>query len=232
MVLGIVSISVSLVVSVLYIITRLKTNCMWGVASGVFAVFSFIASAILVLFNATEAVNGVYIFILLGLVISLIGDMFIELKDDKNNKGAFLNLGMIVFAAHKILNFTALILLISNAVELVNFLIAGAIAVALTFIIIFTAKMLKLNFGYALIQVICYFLISTFIATVAIWYAFLIPALIMFSIAVLLFLFSDIALLKMHLGNREGKETFFVIHNIFYFLGHALVVAFLYFGLF
>lgn len=232
MVLGIVSISVSLLVAVAYIVTRIKTNCTWGVVSGVFATFSFIASSILVLFNATDAVNNAYIFILLALVISIIGDIFIELKDDKYHNGILLNFGMIVFATHKVLNFVALMFLISNAVSVVNFLIAAAIAVTVTFIIIFTAKMFKLNFGYVFIQTICYFLISTFVTTVAIWYAFLIPSLIMFAISLLLFLFSDIAMLKMHLGTKEGKDKFFVIHNIFYFLGHALMVAFLFFALF
>ncbi len=232
MIIGIVSISVSALIALLYVIFRLKTGTVLGTFFSLLASFSFIAAGILSLLVSSSISNTVYAFVLLALSISFVGDILVGIKDDQKDEDVFLNLGMIMFAAHKILLLVALISLIGDSIHWLPFTIGGAIAIAATVIIMTIAKAMKLDFKYFFLQICCYFFIMTYLVTLAVWYAILLPQILVFSIATVCFLFSDIVLLRMHLGKKEGKTLVFWLHNLFYFGGQLTIVGFLYFSFF
>ncbi len=232
MILGIVSLSVCGLFSVFYTFMRLKANHKWGIALSFASMMLYVIAAALALFNVNNNFNNAYIFILIGLIFGLVGDVLNEFKDDRLELNPFLNLGMISYAIQRVLLFTALVFLVFDSFRLEVFLISIAVAVGLTLLIWFIAKMIKLEFRHVLVPMLIYFLITTFFLSIAIWYAFYVPTLIMFSLSFLMFFFSDLCLLKTNLGNIVGKQSAFIIHNIFYAIANLLIIAFLFFSLF
>lgn len=233
MTLAIVSLSVNALFAILYIIVRLKVGGNWGTIMRAFATYSYAVSSLLALLVVSQSFNvEAYVFIMIALVLTAIADILGEEKDSQQNPELFLNISVTTFAAHKILSFVALIFLIGQQISVWPVVISAAIAAVLTAVIMIVVKMLRTNLQGFAVQTTCYFFIAAYLATLAVWYVFVIPQLLLFTLFTALIFISDIILIKLNFGNQRLKQTSFVVHKVLYYAAQTLLVAFIFFTMF
>lgn len=179
-----------------------------------------------------NTINTYMLFILLGLVMGLIGDILLALKEFyKPHEAQYLNGGFLSFAIGHIMYVIGFCLYTSKSANiLVPVFVAFAVGAVLATLIIVNAGKLGVNFGrftpqcYAYTFVLC----ITFVMMVAL--AIFASKMWIVASGLLLFLISDLVLSLIYFAPNKDTNLNWALNLGTYYVAQILVVAFLMFA--
>lgn len=223
---------VCVALAVLFIVIRAKNGaCVRCVMAKTIASFAFVMTGAYALTGFASNM-GNFIFILLGLICGLVGDILLELKvvykDDAN---IYLPYGMLAFGLGHILYFTAINLILDtqNIETTVPFIIAVGIACVGTILIIaLSKKVMKLDFGEFFVHSAIYTFILIFVTAFAIILSFSMPSLFIMAGGLLAILISDMVLSMQYFGGKEDSKLLHILNHSIYYLGQILIAVFIF----
>lgn len=222
--------ALAILTAILFIVVRVLKGGVWGILTKTLASFCFVLYGV---FSFTQITwfNVGSVFIIMGLVCGLIGDVLLDLKYVyKEHDGIYLNSGMISFGVGHVFYFIGTILFCSKVINLLlPILIALAIAVVLTPIIYFISKKMGLKYGKFMWQTIAYCFILTFMSAFTIYLACLKLEFLIIAGGITLILLSDLVLSMQYFGENKSNDKFLTIVNHgLYYAGQILIATFLF----
>ena len=197
----------------------------WGkvVASALFVIGGF--SALIM----KETTATYMYFIVLGLFLSMIGDMLLELKVIyRPHEYQYTNGGIVAFALGHTCYIIALTLFASASKDIiVPVFVSLAIGAVLATIIVVNSKNMGIDFSQHKGPVTAYsfILCIDFVYSVAL--SFLIPSLWIVAAGLLLFLVSDLFLSFIYWGNKNNN-VMNILNLSFYYVAQILIMTFLF----
>ena len=208
-----------------------KGGCALAVFYKTIASIGFLAGGIYALYlNPNMLAN---IFIVLGLMFALIGDVVLDLKIAyKQDEKLYLNAGIGVFSTSSLLYIVAIILLWNTLSKFLFFSI-GSVIIALVFavLVFLLAKPLKLNFSGYKVQVFIYSFVVALVAILSLGICFFVPGFAIFAVGAVLILLSDLVLSTMYFGGKADNNILCIINHVLYYLGELLIMSYLFFQL-
>ena len=205
--------------------------------AGVVAIFTKTMASLGMVIGAILALsNGYafyYLYIIIGLICGMLGDIFLELKKNyKNEDLTYFNSGTTAFALGHIMYLVGMIRMVEGAVSLwLESIISLVIAVAFaSLLILVLSKPLKLNFGKCKWQSFGYCILLTFVTVFSIFIYVKARISILLPLGFISFLLSDLILSMQYFGG-EGKidQPILVIANhVLYYGAQVLLVGVLY----
>ena len=205
--------------------------------AGVVAIFTkTMASLGMVIGGILALSNGYafyYLYIIIGLICGMLGDIFLELKKNyKDEDLTYFNSGTTAFALGHIMYLVGMISMVEGAVSLwLETIISLVIAVAFaSLLILVLSKPLKLNFGKCKWQSFGYCILLTFVTVFSIFIYVKARISILLPLGFISFLLSDLILSMQYFGG-EGKidQPILVIANhVLYYGAQVLLVGVLY----
>lgn len=196
---------------------------------------SFLFVAIGILGAVYNGFGQVSLFILLGLLCGLIGDILLDLKVVyKEHNDIYLNSGMASFGLGHIFYFIGLFVFVFNITRdsstpiYIPVLIGLGCSLLLSVVIYFATKVMKLNFGKFFFQSSGYTLLLTSLSAISICFALFYSASIwVFAAGATLFLLSDLVLSLNYFGGQENNKTLVIINHVLYYSAQILIAVFL-----
>lgn len=226
--------AVAVILTTAFIVIRVTKGGLAGVYSKTLASLGFV---VLGFFGAYKTgLSLVALFILLGLIFGMLGDIILDLKvvyAGDNNK--HLNAGMLCFGVGHIMYFVALTIYASSTAMLASkmlslILIPLGIAIFLTTAIMLLAKpLLKLEFGKFKIQTALYTFALTFMTAYAFMAGAYISKLLIFAVGLLLFFVSDLILSNQYFGGKQNNKILIILNHAIYYLAQITIAVMLYF---
>lgn len=205
--------------------------------AGVVAIFTKTMASLGMVIGAILALsNGYafyYLYIIIGLICGMLGDIFLELKKNyKDEDLTYFNSGTTAFALGHIMYLVGMIRMVEGAVSLwLESIISLVIAVAFaSLLILVLSKPLKLNFGKCKWQSFGYCILLTFVTVFSIFIYVKARISILLPLGFISFLLSDLILSMQYFGG-EGKidQPILVIANhVLYYCAQVLLVGVLY----
>lgn len=225
--------ALALVLTAIFIIVRVTKGGLLGVYTKTLASVGFMALGVFGLFQNINVLAS--LFIIMGLLFGLIGDIILDLKVVyKQDNDHHLNAGMASFFLGHVMYFISITLLLNDYgfgnKTLVGVAIAGAIALLLTVGIMSLAKpFLKLEFGNFKIQTAVYTFILTFMTAYAFYAGLFAPYLMIFAVGLLLFFLSDLVLSNQYFGGKANDKLYTIINHVLYYLAQITIAVMIYF---
>ncbi len=173
-----------------------------------------------------------FLFIILGLVFSLIGDIFLDLKViDRKNDRYHTNVGMVAFGIAHIMYLVSIIGLSNSKATLwIPAVVAISISLAVSSLIMLVlSKPLKLNFGKYFWQSYIYSFILIFMTAFSIYIAFLIPNMWIFALGLGLFLLSDLVLSTQYFGDKLDNKFLIIVNHALYYVAQVAICSVIFF---
>ncbi len=187
----------------------------------------FVMLAIFAILLREPPVYIVQLFIVLGLVAGLIGDLVLELKVMYPQQAkSYLNAGIASFSIGHIFFFIGLAGF--EPINAINFLYIILIALALSALILFASKFIKVSFKDMFVQVSFYTFILTFMTVYGGFRFLLDPKFLLFFIGVLLFLLSDLVLSPIYFGDKKDDKTYAVVNHLLYYSAQICIATFIF----
>ena len=225
---------VAVVLTALFIYVRLKKGGTLALYAKALASVGFLTLGI---FGAYESMLGLAsVFILLGLLMGLLGDIVLDLKVVyKQDNDQHLNAGMLCFGVGHIFYFVALTILVTNSLYISSkllpiLLISALIGVLFTLGVVFLAKpMLKLDFGNFKIQTILYTFILSFMTAYSIAVTIYAPKVLLFAIGLAFILISDLILSNQYFGGKADNKFFTFLNHAVYYMGQIAIALLTFF---
>lgn len=227
--------AIAVLLATTFIVVRVVRGGIMGVYTKTIASIAFVTLGI---FGAyTNGLTLVSVFMILGLIFGLLGDIVLDLKVVyKEHNNPHLNAGVLCFGVGHIMYFIALTLYITNTAFITNakimpiLLIATAIGLILTIgIMTFCAPMLKLDFGKFKIQTALYTFALTFMTAYAFTSAIYLPKLFIFAVGLLVFFISDLVLSNQYFGGKQNSKLLTIVNHATYYLGQITIAVMIYF---
>lgn len=238
----VVSIIIASVLAVVFMGARLSKLTKTSKGDVVVTFFKTLASlgfvSIAIAAFYTQPVHRSAIFVLLGLVVCLIGDIFMYQKfvySKQLEEETYLIGGMTSFGIGHIMYFIGVLLYFGSAgLSWANIGICIAVAAVCAFATIFGGgKLFNANFDKMIIPTIIYLFIVLFTTCIGItlWVTVKAsaPKIPLFSMGLILFLLSDLAL-GMGLFIKRKNDTFMLLaNNILYYIAQILIATFVFY---
>ena len=166
------------------------------------------------------------LYIVVGLIFGLIGDILLDLKimytqDEK----VYFNAGTISFMIGHVFYFLATInfnVLKVNHIFPWNLLIAIGVATVITLAVMLLSKPLKINFGKSLIISTIYCFVLSVMLCFAVSIAIYNPIFWIFACGMFMFFISDLVLSMQYFGNKTNSILIYVNH-IAYYVAQVLI---------
>lgn len=225
------SLGVTLALTILFLVVRVKKGGLMGVFTKTLASMGFVVSGILALttFPFDGLMKWGVALVLIGLVFGMLGDIILDFKVVYNNDAYYLNAGMLSFGLGHLAYIGAFCLIaIDLSVSLLMpVLVSAGVAIAFTVGNTLSGKKMGLDFGKFFWQTMSYSVLLTFMSTftliiaiqsgvVAMWVAFA---------GFMLFLASDLVLSFQYFGGKLYNKTLIVINHLLYYLAQITIVA-------
>ena len=209
--------------AILFSILRITHGGITSLMSKTLASFCFVLLGVVVVF--THLMHDTGMFLLIGLVCGMLGDILLDLKSvDKTRSESYLNYGMLAFGLGHAFYITFVIVLMGGNVTL-PLVIAGAFSLLFTLSIVFFSKpLLGLSLGKFTLQVSSYCFMLTFAGAFSVALAISHPFMWPFAIALIAFWASDLVLSLMYFGGKEDSK-FLSILNHFLYYGAQIAIA-------
>ena len=217
--------AVSLVLTLIFLVVRTTVGGAFGIVTKSLASFAFIALAMIGLMQTGATVYSV--FVVLGLVCGLIGDILLDNKVVyKEHEKIYLNSGMLSFGIGHLFYFVAasFVALAINKSG-IALLISLGVSLILTLIIFLLSKPMKLNFGKFFYQTLAYTLILTFMSSYSIILACYNSAYWTFAAGVTSIFVSDLVLSTQYFGGKQDSKLLTWINHLVYYIGQILIAA-------
>ncbi len=164
--------------------------------------------------------TNISLFIVVGLILGLIGDILLDLKVTyKEEEEQYFLAGTTFFAVGHIFYFVAVLLynleVLPNNI-LWNVLASLGFAVLFTMLIMLPHKKMGLNFGKNIWICSAYALILSFMMAFSISIAIFVPMFWIFAAGMICFLLSDLVLSMQYFGSFKQKIWVYVNHFLYY----------------
>ena len=208
----------SLLTCVVFCIFRAKKASNFTLTLKALASLFFIFSTLVTIIRFGYSDVGV--FILIGMICGLIGDVVLDLKVMyPNQSDTYFLIGTGAFAIGHMCYFISALLF--NMIQtpntlLLSIVISLVLAIALTVAIMLASKKMKLNFGNVKIAVVCYSVLLSFMLFYSISIAIFNPMYWIFAVGMLIFLVSDLILSTQYFGGRKEKSLIYLNHIAYY----------------
>lgn len=225
----------------IFIYLRVTKGGLAGVFSKTVASFCFIALALLMLaqkigLNAYFSYGA--IFIVLGLICGLIGDILLDLKVFYNfHKKQFLYAGMTSFLVGHICYITSMLLFSANEIDIfatkpliLLAIFIGSIVLSMA-IWLLSTKVLHFNFENCTLFVNCYSTVLLFTFALSLYLGIIITKLPIYilTIGLGLFLLSDLVLSTQYFGGKLLDKKLIVLNHLLYYFAQITIASFLFF---
>lgn len=236
MLLPIISLSVCVLATVVFILVSLLKGGKWGLITKIFASLCFVVAGLLAVLNMYEtfdpntAISPTWAwFVFTGLVMGLVGDIFMDLKEKElPAHDVFLNTGMLSFGIGHFMYFAGLTLCVTLRC---HFLIPTAIAIVIgaviTLLIFLNAGSLGIKWGKFKWQSFTYSLVLTIMFVYAVAIAVLDKNMWMFAVGMALFLLSDLILSLIYFAGKK-TNTMRALNWSTYYLAQQTLVLFMF----
>lgn len=212
--------------AILFSILRVTHGGVVSLLTKTFASFCFVALGVVVVCSNT--LHEVGLFLLLGLIAGMIGDILLDLKSVDSTRGeSYLNYGMVAFGVGHIF-YILFLAFVSGKNILTEALIAGAFAIVFTLAVVFFSKqILGIALGDFVIQASLYCGVLSFAAAFAVAIAFSVPAVWPFAVALVSFWLSDIVLSVMYFGGKADSKFLSILNHFLYYGAQIAIALFL-----
>ncbi len=180
-----------------------------------------------------QAYSNFGVFIMIGLLFGLIGDIVLDLKVIyKESNDIYLNAGMISFGISHVIYFAATCLLALFLVPSYSLkmpiIISAAITIPISAGILFASKFLDVKFGKFFVHALVYTLLLVFMSVFSIYVAFTISAFKLLAVGFVLFLLSDLVLSTQYFGGKPNDKLLIIVNHALYY-GAQLCIASIFF---
>ncbi|MBE7074366.1 MAG: hypothetical protein E7376_00040 [Clostridiales bacterium] len=227
-------IACAVLLTIIFIVIRCLKGGFFALFTKTLASIAFVLVALISSYS--KGLNLVFVFIILGLIFGLIGDVVLDLKVIyKQDNDVYLNAGFASFAIGHIMYFIAIILY-SNSIFLADvktfYLICAGIGIAglvTLFIGLFGEKLLKLSFGKFKLQVIGYTFILSFMSAFSILVSTYISIFFIFAIGITLIFVSDLVLSLQYFGGKQNSKLLITLNHAIYYLGQIAIATSIFF---
>ena len=212
--------------ALLFSILRVTHGGIVSLMTKTLASFCFVLLGVVVVFH--KPILDVAMFVILGLVCGMIGDILLDLKSvDHTRAESYLNFGMLAFGIGHIF-YVLFVALLSGKNVLTEALIAGAFAVVFTLAVVFFSKqLLGLTLGKFVIQAGSYACMLSFAAAFAVALSFTLTFLWPFAIALVAFWLSDIVLSIMYFGGKADSKFLSILNHVLYYGAQIAIALFM-----
>ena len=212
--------------AILFTILRVTHGGVVSLMTKTLASFCFVLLGVVVVFQAPIISEGM--FIILGLVAGMIGDILLDLKSvDKTRSDSYLNYGMLAFGIGHVFYITFLSVFVGKNI-VTEAIIAGAFALIFTSaVLLFSKQLLGLNLGKFVLQASAYSCVLSFTAAYSVALAFSVPTLWPIAIAFVAFWLSDIVLSLMYFGGRADNKFLSILNHVLYYGAQIAIALFI-----
>ncbi|MGN1162864.1 MAG: lysoplasmalogenase family protein [Christensenellales bacterium] len=207
----------------LFIVVRVLRGGMTALYLKALASVGFVGLGLVMFFGYSPA-NWKSIFVILGLVMGLVGDVLLDFKVvQKEKSDTFLNWGMLAFGVGHIFYFVYLVLKLPEFNVWALLASLGAAALITVAIIKFIAPLMKLDFGKFKWQSAAYSFILSFVMLYAITCAILSPSFWLIALGLGLIFVSDLILSTMYFGGKQDDKLLCILNHGIYYLGQIAI---------
>lgn len=224
---GYVLLGVAVALMIMFMAIRVTKGGISGLLSKTLASLAFVALALVGAYYS--GFNLVSLFIILGLIFGMIGDIVLDLKIVyKNDEKSYLNAGMLSFGLGHVMYFVATILYALNIVDSTKLLYLALIGVAFAllvtiFIGVFGKSLLKLDFGEFKIQSLAYSFILSFMSAFSVAVAVFKPIFLIFALGIVFIFLSDLVLSMQYFGGKQDSKFLTIVNHSVYYLGQIAI---------
>lgn len=213
----------------LFIFVRVTKGGAMGILTKTLASFCFVLYGV---FSFTQITwfNAGSVFVIMGLVCGLIGDIVLDLKYVyKQENDIYLNAGMLAFSIGHIFYFAGTVLFSYETINLLlPILISVGAALLLTPVTIFGGKKMGLDFGKFTWQSIGYSFLLNFMTVFTIYLSCISLDFIVLGVGMALFLLSDLVLSMQYFGGKVDNKFLTTINHATYYAAQILIATFLF----
>lgn len=173
------------------------------------------------------------IFVIIGLIFGLLGDVFLDLKVMYPKDGkSYLNTGMFSFGAGHIMYFVGIQYFTADKI-LTGYgwvlLAAFIFSLLVGAMIVRFASTLKMDFSGFKVQNWLYSSILIFMTISSVCLAIVLPIAWVLAAGFILFLASDLILSSQYFGEKQDNPVLTVYNHILYYLAQVLIASFIFF---
>lgn len=207
----------------LFIVVRVQKGGMTALYLKALASVGFVGLGLVMFFGYAPA-DWKSIFVILGLVMGLAGDVLLDFKVVKKEKSdTYLNWGMLAFGVGHIFYFIYLVLCQTEFNVWGLFIALGVAAFLTVTIIKYISPLMKLDFGKFKWQSAAYSFVLTFVMLYAITCAVLTPSFWLIALGLSLIFVSDLILSTMYFGGKENDKLLCILNHAVYYLGQIAI---------
>ncbi len=220
--------SFAIILSALFVFVRVKKG---GVTALLLKTCASLFFVVLALYGCyVKGMNGITLFVVLGLVFGMIGDIVLDLKVIySQHENTYLNAGIATFSLGHVMYLFATIfyansMFVSNNTALFLSLIGlGFAGIVTTFIGFYGESLLKLNFGINKIQVVVYTFVLSFMSAFSVAVALYKPIFLVFALGIVLIFVSDLVLSLQYFGNKQNNKILTIINHAIYYIAQIAI---------
>ncbi|MFW5779847.1 MAG: lysoplasmalogenase family protein [Bacillota bacterium] len=213
--------------AIFFMYVRVTRGGVLGVLTKTLASIFFIALGVAGAISLYPDIDKAALFIILGLVMGLVGDVVLDLKVVyPESSDLYLNAGMISFGVGHFIYIAAIIMLIEF--DLSVLLASVAITIPISIAILMSSKVMKIDFGKFIVHAISYTVILTFTSVYATALAISDSRFILMSIGMILFLLSDLVLSPMYFAGKQDDKFMCVANHTLYYGAQICIATFIF----
>ena len=223
-----VIVGIAIILLIFYIIFKCKNYDLKELFLKISISFLFVLLALVATYKSNKF-DVFNLLIIIGLLLGLLGDIFLDLKYiDKNREKGYTYGGFISFGIGHILFIIAMLLMYRTSIPFI--ILAIILTIILSIATILLEKPLKLKYGeYKIISflyALCLFGSLSFSLFLNISNRFQIASLNMLFIGFILFVISDLVLSGTFFGENKERPIDFILNYITYY-GAQFIIAFM-----
>lgn len=215
------------IMTALFCYVRTKENSHFSLITKSLASLGFVMLALYGLIANNNEITIIKMLIVLGLILGLIGDIFMDLN--KTYKfPPYLRYGMSSFLFGHLCFIVAIFFHLAQnnlTLSIPNILLLIFIPTILCLVINYVSKLMKFNFGtkFDYVFSLVYITVLSFTAVLGICITLNFKIMQTFAIGIILFLLSDLTLSNMLYGKEDNSVMFHLITHITYYCGQCLI---------
>ncbi|MDR3185726.1 MAG: lysoplasmalogenase [Christensenellaceae bacterium] len=207
-----------------FLLVRVTKEPIYGLLAKILPSVGFVLIGVIGMALRSDYLPYNSIFIILGLVFGLVGDIVLDLKRAHSEfEDKYLMTGMISFFAGHIAYLIAFFTVFYEHQAWESMLLPALVSLGIAIVIapitiIVSQKYLKANFGKFKILSLLYAGILMFLTVLTIWFAALDTTFIVIAVGMFMFLASDLILSQMYFveGKSENKLLVILNHSAYY----------------
>ena len=180
-----------------------------------------------------KTIHSANVLIVLGLMLAMVGDIFIDLRHIHLDKEKYyLNAGITAFSLSFLSMAVAVVLLCKDLTKF-WFLLGGSLIIAalVTTINLLIEKPMKLDYKSFRVQVSVFAFIESFVAVLSLGICLYIGGFAIFAVGAILCLAGDMVLSQYLFKSSKHEKLLIILNHILYYAGEILIMAYLFFQL-